>query len=173
MVGALRLPVPVARAMIDYDRTVFGRFERKVRRLPSSAAFAEREIGHHSLFGTLVHILNVHDAWLNYIVPGRGAEFGKVHAEGWRHPTDWKGFAAYRTKVWAGVGRFRDGLTDRALARPVRAPWMPGRYTVADVVFQTSLEEAHHLGEIIGALWQEDRPSPAMTWIQVQHGPAR
>jgi hypothetical protein len=64
-------------------------------------------------------------------------------------------------------------LTDRELHRTVRAPWMPGRYTVADALLQTTFEEAHHLGEIIGALWQENRPSPDMTWIEVGRAPPR
>jgi hypothetical protein len=48
---------------------------------------------------------------------------------------------------------------------------MPGRYTVADALLQATIEEAHHLGEVIGALWQEDLSSPAMTWIDVRRGP--
>jgi uncharacterized damage-inducible protein DinB len=162
-----------ARRILGYNRTVFDRFERKIRRLPSKTAFQNREIGHESLFGTLVHILNVHDAWFNYVVPGRLREFLEIHSSPARHPTSWSGFEPYRRQVWAGETAFTDSLTDRTIARPVRAPWMPGRYTVGDAILQVSFEEAHHLGEIIGALWQVDIPSPEMTWIELREKAVR
>ena len=44
---------------------------------------------------------------------------------------------------------------------------MPGRYVVSDGLLQTTFEQAHHLGEIIAALWQDDIEPPPMTWIEV------
>jgi len=161
------LSVPTARRILAYDRAVFGRFERRIRRLPRRAAFANREIGHHSYFGTLVHILHVHEAWLTYVVPGRVRDLVKAETSGERNPKDWASYDPYAKKVWDGVAEFGSTLTDRELRRVVRAPWMAGRYTVADAVLQSTIEEAHHLGEIIGGLWQEDRESPDMTWIEV------
>jgi hypothetical protein len=46
-------------ALVEYDRDLFERFARKVRRLPGKAAFRKRGIGHETLFDTLVHIVNV------------------------------------------------------------------------------------------------------------------
>ena len=60
------------------------------------------------------------------------------------------------------------GLTPRGLARKVKAFWMPGQYTVRDAIMQTTLEQANHLGEIIGALWQDDVKPPNMTGIDVR-----
>ncbi len=162
-----------ARRILVYDRAVFERFERRIRRLPKRGAFEDRGIGHLSYFATLVHVLNVHEAWLVYVVPGRTAEFVRTHAEPRRHPSDWAGFRRYSSEVWQGLERFAEQATDRSLARRVQAPWMPGRYTVGDAVLQTSFEEAHHLGELIGALWQQDRRSPDMTWIDVGRGGPR
>ena len=150
-----------------YDRKVFDRFVRRVRRLPWKEAVREREIGHRTLFATLVHILNVREVWLVCIVPGRNRELSKLFSESGRHPSDWRGFRAYADRVWTGSAATTGRLRPRDLGRTVRAPWMPGRYTVADAYLQASYEEAHHLGEIIGALWQDDLASPAMTWIEV------
>jgi hypothetical protein len=44
-------------------------------------------------------------------------------------------------------------------------PWLKGKYTLEDVVFQATFEQAHHLGEIIGAYWQMDRAPPQMMWV--------
>ncbi|HLM91258.1 MAG TPA: DinB family protein [Thermoplasmata archaeon] len=158
-----------ARAIYAYNFRVFDRFVRRVRRLPGRAARKRREIGHQSLFDTLVHILNVQEVWLTYIVRGRNsdAELGTLFRDARRHPRDWKGFRAYERRVRAGLEAYLAELTPREMRRPVHVFWMPGDYTVSDAILQTTFEEAHHLGEIIGALWQEDLPSPEMTWIGV------
>ncbi|MGD0250723.1 MAG: DinB family protein, partial [Thermoplasmata archaeon] len=101
-------------------------------------------------------------------------EISALFEESARHPTNWKEFRRYSDRVWAGVEATLSKLTTRDLGRRVRAPWFPrGRYTVGDAFLQTTLEEAHHLGEIIGALWQDDRASPPMTWLEVSRMPRR
>ncbi len=126
-----------------------------------------RGIGHESLFDTLVHILNVHEVWLVYIVRGHNSdkELEPLFNDPSRHPKNWKGFDTYSRRVWAGVDETLEGLTPRDLERPVKAFWMPGRYTLGDALVQTTFEQAHHLGEIIGALWQDDLEPPEMTWL--------
>jgi uncharacterized damage-inducible protein DinB len=161
------LTVDAAQRILDYDEKLFARFVTRVRRLPKSAAFAEREIGHHTLFGTLVHILHVREAWFEFVIARRNRGGAAFFERPERHPTDWPGFNRFAGSVWEINDRFRDGLTPSGLARVVKAPWMPGRYTAGDAVLQVSYEEAHHLGEIIGALWQKDLASPNMTWIEV------
>jgi len=166
----LRSPIPVAfaRELLAYDRALFERYARKVRRLPKRGAFTNREIGHLTPFRTLVHVLNVHQVWLDYIAADRQKELPKLFGDPGRHPEDWKGFDAYEAAVWSAEAAFARRLTARELDRPVRAPWMPGRYTLGDAVLQVSFEEAHHLGELIAVLWQEDRRPPDMTWIELQ-----
>jgi uncharacterized damage-inducible protein DinB len=162
-----------ALAIAEYNRAVFDRFVRRVRRLPGNAATRRRGIGHESLFDTLVHILNVQEVWLVYIVRGRNSdkELGALFENPGRHPKTWKGFDEYQARVWAGVEETVRGLTPRRSSRTVKVFWMPGRYTVRDALLQVTMEEAHHLGEIIGALWQDDRKPPEMTWIDVRRPP--
>jgi uncharacterized damage-inducible protein DinB len=163
-----------ARELFEYNREVFTRFVRRVRNLPRKEAFRRRGIGHESLFETLVHILNVQEVWLVYIVRGRNSdqELGALFDDPRRHPKNWKGFEEYSVRVWTGVEETLRELTPRVLARPVTAFWMPGHYTVRDGLFQATMEEAHHLGEVIAALWQDDRKPPDMTWIDVRRTPA-
>jgi uncharacterized damage-inducible protein DinB len=163
-----------ARAIAEYNRAVFERFVRKVRRLPGTQATRRLGIGHESLFDTLVHILNVQEVWFAYIMRGRNSdrEIGALFEDASRHPHDWAGFDAYSERVWTAVDEYVRRVTDRELGRRVSVFWMPGRYTVRDAVLQATLEEGHHIGEIIGALWQDDRKPPDMTWIDVRR-PAR
>lgn len=158
-----------ARAIYRYNSRVFDRFVRRVRRLPGRAAWKNREIGHRSLFDTLVHVLNVQEVWVGYILQHRDADadLEPLFRDATRHPKDWKGFASYQRRVRGMLEGYLTGLTPREMTRPVHAFWMPGDYTVSDAIVQTTFEEAHHLGEIIGALWQDDIASPEMTWLGV------
>jgi uncharacterized damage-inducible protein DinB len=167
------LSVATSRALFAYNRTVFDRFVTRVERLPPKASRRSRGIGHLSLFDTLVHILNVHEVWIGYILPGHVRKVPALFREPGRHPKDWAGFREYDARVWSRVDEYVAALTEKELRRVVRAPWMPGRYTVADALLQTTFEEAHHLGEIIGVLWQEDRAPPDMTWIDIGRGRPR
>jgi len=151
--------------LLAYDRTVFDRFERSVRRRGWRAATANREIAHRSFKDTLVHILNVREAWLVGVAQGRWEVFEDPTRRADRVGS-WRDLRRYSTRVWSEADRFTATLTERSLSRRVRAPWMPGRYTLEDAFYQASFEQAHHLGEIIGAYWQSDRSPPAMTWIE-------
>ncbi len=171
--GPLRLTPAQARQIFAYNFRVFDRFVRRVQRLPLRAARRRREIGHQSLFRTLVHILNVHEAWIAFVIQLPESELDKHFADPGRRPNDWREFRAYYARVRGAIEAYLARLTPRELSRTVSAWWMPGEYTVADALLQTTLEEAHHLGEIIGALWQDDLPSPPMTWIEVNRAPAK
>jgi uncharacterized damage-inducible protein DinB len=170
MARPVRLPPGDVLAIVEYDRDLFERFARKVRRLPGNAAFRKRGIGHESLFDTLVHIANVQEVWVLYINQGRNTdrELGALFENAARHPKDWKGFDAYTKRVWDEIVAVTAKLTPRQLAAPVTAFWMPGRYTRRDGYLQATLEEAMHIGEIIGALWQDDVATSDMTWIDVR-----
>jgi uncharacterized damage-inducible protein DinB len=166
----LRLGVEDLRSLAAYDRAVFERYARRIRRLPWKVASRKRGIGHESLFDTLVHILNVREVWLVYIVRGRNSDavLEPLFDDPRRHPSDWAGFDAYARRVWTEVDATVAGLTPAKSARRVSAFWMAGRYTVRDAFLQASFEQAHHLGEIIGAMWQDDLEPPEMTWIDTR-----
>jgi uncharacterized damage-inducible protein DinB len=157
----------VARKLVGYNDAVFHRFVRAAKRLPWREATRNRGSGHLSIFRTLVHILHVQEAWLVFIGPGRVNLLLREGLSRRRSPENWKEFDLYSRTVWARVHAFVDVLGPRSLGRVVKAPWMPGRYTLSDGIVQATIEQAHHLGEIIALLWQKDRAPPAMTWIEV------
>ncbi len=158
-----------ARRVYAYNEEVFGRFVRRLRGRSWRSVRRKREIGHQSLFDTLVHILNVHEVWVGYILRGRTSdeELQRLFDDPARHPSDWKGFRAYNDRVWATVHDYLGKATPRGLSQPVKVFWMPGRYVASDGLLQATFEQAHHLGEIIGALWQDDVEPPEMTWVGV------
>ncbi len=155
----------VIRGLVAYNHAVLNRFERSLERRPWKEVSRDRGIGHGSLKDTLVHILNVEEAWLVAIAQGRWEVFDRP---GRRGPAvrSWKQFREYRDSVWAGTDRLLNGLTETRLRARVKAPWMPGQYALRDAFFQVLIEEAHHLGEVIGVHWQRNWRPPPMTWIE-------
>ena len=160
-----------AREIVRYNRRVFDRYVRRLRALPRRRATRNRETGHLTWIGTFSHILNVHEAWMLYLVPGRKKELFQRFQDADRHPKRWPELVRYARLVFDGIDRWSRSVTPAELARPVQAPWMPGEYSVSDALMQTTLEQAHHLGEIIGTLWQDDTNPPTMTWIELTRPP--
>ena len=151
--------------LVAYDRIVFENFQRGAERRGWSWATINRETGHRTVKDTLAHVLNVYEAWLVAVAQGEWAVFEDVR----RRPANigrWADLRAYRDRVWTGVDRLVHGLTDAGLRRRVKAPWMPGRYTLEDAFYQVSFEQAHHLGEVIAVHYQLDLQPPSMTWIE-------
>ena len=68
-------------------------------------------------------------------------------------------------KVLRGEDELFENLDEEMLSKNVRAPWLPSKHKLADVLMQVSIEQAHHIGEIIALLWQLDVEPPEMTWI--------
>lgn len=157
-------------ALLGYDRALFDAFVHRIRRLPKKVTHRDLGIGHGSMIATLTHILNVQESWLLYIVPRRQRAIDALWQDPTRKPKDWKEFDAYAARVWGGIEARLATLTDPELDRRVKAFWMPGRYTVRDAVLQISFEEAHHIGELIGAMWRLNIAPPTMTWIELRPG---
>lgn len=155
--------------LVAYDRKTFETYERGIKRGGWAEAVKERGIGHHSFKDTLVHILNVHEVWL-VAVPTEKWEVFDDPIRRKANVKSWGDLARYRRKVWKGIDELMAGLTEAKLKRRVAVDWFKGRYTLEDAFFQTSFEQAHHLGEIIGAYWQMDKAPPQMMWIPLMTG---
>lgn len=108
-----------------------------------------------------------------YIVPGRLTELDARLQDDHRHPTTWSGVERYAALVFDGIDRWSAHVGPSELSRTVRAWWMPGHYTASDALMQSTIEQAHHLGEVIGTMWQDDTEPPAMTWIELTRPPRR
>jgi len=171
--GASPISADTARRLFAYNSSVFARYVGAARRIPWREATRDHGTGHLSIFRTLVHILNVHEVWILYILQGRTRELDRLFQRSERKPTTWAGFDAYSRVVWAGIETYLATLTPAKLSRRVKAPWMPGHYTAGDAMVQTTLEQAHHLGEVIGIYWQRNKEPPEMTWIDVNRNRKR
>ena len=59
-------------------------------------------------------------------------------------------------------------LLHRDLERPVQPAWKERPHPLRDALVQVTLEQAHHVGELIAMFWQQDVEPPEMTWIDVR-----
>lgn len=152
------------RRILAYNRRVLEVYCKKLERLPWKVVSREREAGWHSIAGTFNHILRVYDAWLNYVVQGDLADPTMMRRT-WSSLESMEEVRESLEKTWTKIDAYMKGLTDRGLGRIVRAEWQPKACTVADALMQVTLEQAHHTGEIIAMLWQDDLRPPEMTWL--------
>ena len=157
------------RKMYRYNRAVMAAYGRKIERLPWDVVSKDRETTWHSIAGVYHHIVGVYDGWLCYVAQGKGVD-EKTASRRWDSFTSMRDIRAFHEAVWASVQPWLDCLTDADLRRRVKAPWQPKACSLEDALMQVTLETAHHLGEIIGMLWQEDIRPPAMTWLDIQWG---
>jgi uncharacterized damage-inducible protein DinB len=151
-----------------YNQKVLALYVQRAQRMRPAEVARDRGIGMLSIQRTLIHIIRVHEAWNLYIARGDEAGLHRSHeafAELMKKGTPMAEVERYFQRVFKEIDRRARTMSERELDRVVKAPWMPGRYTVEDMLMQTTLEQAHHLGEVIGACWQDDRASPQMMWI--------
>lgn len=152
--------------MYAYNRKVLENYLDRIRRMSWKEATKDRGTGFGSFRDTFLHILRVHDGWLNFVVPGRISEPRHVLPDpnSYRSGRD---LELLLDKIWGEIDGRLAHLTEKDLLKVVKAPWMPGRYTLSDVLIQCTLEEAHHIGELIGASWQMNKTPPQMMWIPI------
>lgn len=152
------------RKLFRYNRAVMDAYARKLERLPWAVVSKDREATYHSMAGVFKHLVGVYDGWLCYVVQGQRLD-DAMASRSWDSLTSMKEIRAYHEAVWESVDRFLAKMTDADLRRKVRAPWQPKACSLEDALCQVTFEQAHHLGEIIAMLWQEDIRPPEMTWL--------
>ncbi len=153
------------RRLFAYNKKVLEAYLNALSKLPWKTLSKNMEASHHSIKNIFIHILTVYNGWLNYNVYGRGAEipYDTEHDPENYHSV--KEMREFNNRVWRGVDKLLDNLDDELLLKRINAPWLPGTHRVGDVFMQVSLEQAHHIGEIIALFWQFDIEPPEMTWI--------
>jgi uncharacterized damage-inducible protein DinB len=152
------------RRIFAYNEKVLQSFFEALGRLPWETFSKNMEASHNSMKNIFIHILAVYNGWINYNA------FGRSDSIPWEQhdPENYHSMSQvgeFMSDAMKGVRRFMDELNDSNLSRKITAPWMEGGHELSDVLMQVTLEQAHHLGEIIALLWQLNVEPPQMTWI--------
>lgn len=161
------------RKLLAYDKKVLDSYLSKCAKLPWKTVSKNMESSHYSIKNTLVHILTVYNGWLNYIAYGRAKEIPHDTKHNPENYHSMKEIRKFSNEVWKGVDQLLTNVDkdeSLLLSKKLKAPWLPGRHSLNDVLMQTSLEQAHHIGEIISLFWQLDIEPPEMTWLMNTRG---
>jgi uncharacterized damage-inducible protein DinB len=154
------------RQIFKYNRIVLRSFLETVEKLPSGIVTKNLEASHNSIKDIFTHILTVYDGWLNH---ARKGETGGVPDSELDEAFDsMQGMKQYMKHVEEGVDDLLLKLDEAMLGMPVKVEWMEKEHSLADALMQVTIEQAHHLGEIIALLWQNNIEPPEMTWIDSQ-----
>ena len=154
------------RQIFKYNRWVLHSFLETLDRLPSENVSKNLEASHNSMKDIFTHILMVYDSWLNHA--RKGETSGMPESEFDEALQSMDTMKRYMEHVETGVDALLRDLTDSMLAFPIKVDWFEKEQSLADVLMQITIEQAHHLGEIIALLWQHNIEPPEMTWIEVQ-----
>jgi len=154
------------RQIFKYNRIVLRSFLETVEKLPSEIVTKNLEASHNSIKDVFTHILTVYDGWLNHA--RKGETQGVPDSELDEAFDSMQGMKQYMKHVEEGVDDLLSKLDEAMLQMPVKVEWMEKEHSLADALMQVTIEQAHHLGEIIALLWQHNIEPPEMTWIGSQ-----
>jgi uncharacterized damage-inducible protein DinB len=151
------------RKIFTYNWAVLHSFLDTIDGLPKELISSNLEASHNSMKDTFAHILTVYDGWLNHARMGESSGVPKSELDECNQSIE--NLRKYVNHVETAVGKLLESLTDSMLTQQIKVDWWDEPHSLADVLMQTTLEQAHHLGEIIALLWQHDIEPPEMTWI--------
>lgn len=135
-----------------------------------------REIGHHSVRNTILHILECEDFGIHHLLAGRGLEWKDYDYEA---VTDFGALRDRCAELEARTCAYLNGLTDARLATVVELRpegQAPQSYGTENMLLNIVFEEMHHRGELLALFHQRDRPVPepmhwnAHAWLVLRGG---
>ena len=154
------------RRIFNYNRLVLHSFLETLDKLPMEIVSKNLEASHNSMKDIFTHILTVYDGWLNHARKGETSGVPDSELNDAYHSME--AMRRYMEHVETGVDALLQELDEQMLSLPVKVDWMEKEHSLADALMQVTIEQAHHLGEIIALLWQHNIEPPEMTWIGTQ-----
>jgi len=154
------------REVFAYNWRVLRDFGDALAALPADVAAKDRGATHDSMKNVFHHILSVHDGWLNVTAQGSSADPAMREKDFDEVPSIVE-LRGYLEKIIAKEDSFLATLKEKDLDRRIQPAWKERPHSLRDALAQVTLEQAHHVGELIALLWQQDIEPPEMTWIDV------
>jgi len=155
------------REVFAYNWRVLRDFCDALAKLPQDIVAKDRGATHGSMKNVFHHILSVHDGWLNVTAQGASADPGMREKDFDDVPSIAE-LRGYLETIIAKEESFLANLTEKDLDRRIQPVWKERPHSLRDALAQVTVEQAHHVGELIALLWQQDVEPPEMTWIDVR-----
>jgi len=152
------------RTIFVYNERVLQAYFNALAQLSWETLSKNVEASHYSMKNIFVHILTVYNGLINYTATGK-ADMIPWEEHDYDNYHSMEQIQEFMSNVMRGVRSFIEELDDSKLAWKAKPPWMQEGHDVNDILMQVTLEQAHHIGELIALLWQMNIEPPAMTWI--------
>lgn len=128
-----------------------------------------REASWNSPLGVIIHLVDVEDFWLHYILQGTRAP---------RQPkaASFKSFSdvqAFETEVTSKTRALLKNMKAGDLKREVTFwPQHRRKSPIVNVFLHVFVDEIAHLGELIALMWEKDVKPPYQSWLRTHSKPA-
>jgi len=155
------------RSVYEYNWWVLREYAAALAKLPQDELVKNREATYESMKNIFHHILSVHDGWLNVTAQGASAD-PAMRERDFDEIDSMEPLRGYLDKIITKEKSFLASLKDEDLDRGVQPEWKERPHPLRDALMQVTLEQAHHLGELIALFWQMDIEPPEMTWVDVR-----
>ncbi len=153
-----------AAKLIYYTHAARQRYLKMLAELPWEEFIEDRGASFASMRNIFLHVLDVEDRLINYVIPERSQEWIQ---QDYLKFTDMSSIEKRAEDVEKKANAYLASLTPRELDRKVTLPWRrnpPLVMRVEDILAMISFEAASHMGELIALLWQDDIQPPFLSW---------
>lgn len=152
--------------LMEYVTFLKHRYFDVLSKLSWDELVRNRDASFNSMRDVFLHIVNVEDSYINYILAKKGGKYT---------PYDFSKFNSLDAirrqmdEVEAKTKRCLSSITAEELAAQYEWTRFDGttmRGRGEDIITHLALEQTHHLGELICLLWQINVEPPHIGWLQ-------
>jgi uncharacterized damage-inducible protein DinB len=154
-----------ANELYTYSSSVRTKFLETLEQLPWAEVTRNREASFNSMRNIFVHMLEVEDWMVNWVVAERSEPYP------WDKFEEYDSFAKmeqYLRRVELGTKRLLETSSQPQLERRVTLRLRSGDsfvLSVEECILQAFTEQLYHMGELIALFWQADVRPPRMQWF--------
>ncbi len=152
--------------MMDYVTFLKHRYFDVLSKLSWKELTQNRGASFNSIRDVFLHIVNVEDSYINYILAKKG---GKYTPYDFSKFNNIEAIKKQMDEVEAKTKRCLSSITEKELTAEYEWTRFDGttmRGKGEDIIIHLALEQTHHLGEMICLLWQIDVEPPHIGWLQ-------
>lgn len=150
--------------LYEYATRVRRSFALKLASLSWDEVVKNKEASFYSMKNILLHMIDVEDYIVNYVIPGRSQEYKRRK---WEEYKSFDDIFAHLSEVEEKTRKFLSTMDENKLKSMVKLSLQSGEsfeLSIEEWLFQSFTEQLYHMGELIALLWQMNIEPPKMQW---------
>jgi uncharacterized damage-inducible protein DinB len=149
----------------EYSTRVRRKFLESLGALPWEEATKDREASFHSMKNIFIHMIEVEDWMVSWVIPGRADPYKWDKFDEYTTPEE---ITAFLDRVESNTRQYLEVSDEKELSRRVTLTLRSGdafQLSPEECIFQAVTEQLYHVGELIALLWQQEVRPPRMQWF--------